>query len=54
MFNALGQEVALLVDGEKEAGVHQVRWTANVPGGVYFYRLQAGDFIGTEKMILLR
>jgi dienelactone hydrolase len=54
VFNALGQEVASLVNERKEAGYHQASWYANVPSGIYFYRLQAGEFVETKKMILLR
>jgi hypothetical protein len=53
--NALGQEVALLVNERKESGQHQITWNAiNVPSGIYFYRLQAGEFVETKKMIVLR
>jgi hypothetical protein len=54
VFNALGQQVALLVSEQKSAGYYQVQWNANVPSGIYFYRLQAGDFLETKKMILLK
>jgi len=55
IFNSLGQEVALLVNNEERSpGYYQVQWNANVPSGIYFYRLQAGDFVETKKMILLR
>lgn len=54
IFNALGQAVATLVDAKREAGYHQVQWNANVPSGIYFYRLQAGEYVETKKMILLR
>jgi hypothetical protein len=54
VFNTLGQEVAVLVDEEKSAGYHQVRWDAALTSGVYFYRLQAGDFVETKKMIVLQ
>ena len=53
IFNILGQEVAVLVDEEKGAGYYQVRWEAALPSGVYFYRLQAGEYVETKKMILL-
>jgi hypothetical protein len=54
IFNALGQEVASLVNERKPAGYYQVTWNANVPSGIYFYRLQAGEYVETKKMILLR
>jgi len=54
IFNTLGQIVAALVDEQKEAGYLQVQWNANVPSGIYFYRLQAGEFVETKKMILLK
>ena len=55
IFNALGQPTATLVGEEQDAGYHQVKWNAsNVPSGIYFYRLQAGDFVRTGKMTLLR
>jgi hypothetical protein len=52
--NMLGQEVALLVEETEEAGYHEVKF--NVPelaSGVYFYRLQAGEFVKTRKLVLL-
>jgi hypothetical protein len=54
IFNTLGQVVATLVDEKKETGYYSVRWSANVPSGIYFYSLQAGDFLETKKMVLLR
>ncbi len=54
IFNALGQEVATLVNEQKEAGYYQVQWNANVSSGIYFYRLQAGEYVETKKMILLK
>ncbi|HXG37213.1 MAG TPA: T9SS type A sorting domain-containing protein [Bacteroidota bacterium] len=55
VFNMLGQEVATLVNGEMEAGYHQVQWQAEgLPSGVYFYRLEAGSFVETKKMMLVR
>jgi hypothetical protein len=55
VFNALGQQVALLVDGETSAGFHDVRFDATgLASGVYLYRLQAGEYVETRKLILLR
>ena len=54
IFNALGQEVALLLNEQKEPGYYQTTWNANVPSGIYFYRLQAGQYVETKKAILLK
>ena len=54
IFNALGQEVAVLVDEHEEAGQHQVVWNGKAPSGIYFYRLQAGAYMETKKMILVK
>ena len=55
VFNVLGQEVAALVDGMQEAGFKSVKWDASgVPSGIYFYRIQAGGFVQTLKLLLIR
>jgi photosystem II stability/assembly factor-like uncharacterized protein len=54
IFNTLGQEVASLVNEQKSPGYYQIEWKANVPSGIYFFRLQAGEFVETKKMILLK
>jgi hypothetical protein len=54
IFNALGQEIASLVNERKEAGYYQATWNANAPSGVYFYRLQAGEFAETRKLVLVK
>ncbi len=55
IYNLLGEEVARLVDGHQTAGEYQTEWNAsNVSSGIYFYRLQADDFVQTRKMILLK
>jgi len=55
IFNVLGSEIETLVNEEKSIGTYEINWNAvNLPSGVYFYRLQAGDFVQTRKMILLK
>jgi hypothetical protein len=56
IFNVLGQEVASLLNKARlGAGVHRIEFDGSrLPSGVYFYRLQAGDFAETRKMILLK
>jgi hypothetical protein len=55
VFNVLGQQVSTLIDRDMEAGSHTIQWDASsVSSGVYFYRIQAGDFNATKKMMLLK
>ena len=55
IFNALGEEIATLVNEEKVAGYYSVEFNAaTLPSGVYFYRIQAGEFVQTKKMILIK
>jgi len=55
VFTLLGVEVATLVRGEVAEGVHTARWDGSAfPGGVYFCRLQAGPFVATRTLLLLR
>jgi hypothetical protein len=55
VFNVLGQVVAMLVAGKQEAGKHQVTFDAkNLSSGIYFYRLNAGEFTSIKKMIMLK
>jgi hypothetical protein len=60
VYNTLGQEVATIVNEIAEAGYYTARWDGTnnygqrVTSGVYIYRLQAGDFIATKKMNLIK
>lgn len=55
VFNALGEYVLELVNEEKEAGHYTVELNAaNLPSGVYFYSLNAGEFVQVRKMMLLK
>jgi len=55
IYDVLGNEVATLVDEYKPAGTYEVEFNAaKYTCGVYFYKLQAGSFVQTKKMILLK
>ena len=55
VYNALGQEVAVLLDGVREAGVNAVSFDAGrLPSGVYTYRISAGSFTESRKMMLVK
>jgi hypothetical protein len=55
VFNVVGERVDILVSGELNAGEYNFEWNGlKLTSGVYFYRLQAGNFVGTKKMILLK
>ena len=55
VFNALGNEIETLVNEEKPSGTYELNWNdANLPSGVYFYQLKAGEFMSTKKKILLK
>lgn len=55
IFNALGQKISTLVNKNQQAGVYLVEWDGSkLSSGVYYYRLKAGNFIQTKKMMLLR
>jgi hypothetical protein len=60
IYNVLGQSVRVLYDGYQEAGLQTVTWDGknsdgvDLSSGIYFYRLQAGDFNQTRKMSLMK
>ena len=55
LLNAIGEEVAVLINEEQEKGFHKVEFNAaSLPSGVYFYQLKAGSFVETKKMLLLK
>jgi len=55
VYNILGSKVATLVNREEVAGYSSVTWDAsNVSSGIYFYKLSAGDYTETMRMILVK
>jgi photosystem II stability/assembly factor-like uncharacterized protein len=55
IYDIIGEEVSTLVNETRQAGNYQVAFNSeDLTSGVYFYRLQAGDFVQTRKMILLK
>jgi len=55
IFNVLGQEVGTLVDDKLAAGKYDIKFEASsLAAGLYFYRIQAGDFVETKKMLLVK
>ena len=55
IYNALGEEVAVLVNGIVQAGFYEVTFDAsNLPSGAYFYRLQSDNLNQVMKMLLLK
>ncbi|MCB0725706.1 MAG: exo-alpha-sialidase [Ignavibacteriae bacterium] len=55
IYDVLGKEVETLIDGELSAGTYEPKWNAEkLSGGVYFYKLEAGGFVSTKKMVLIK
>jgi hypothetical protein len=55
VYDVLGNEVVTLVSEEKPAGSYEVNFNASqLSSGIYFYKLQAGDFVETKKMLLIK
>lgn len=55
VFNLLGETVATLAKGRMQAGIHSLPFDArDVASGIYFYRIEAGNFAATKKMLLIK
>ncbi len=55
IYNVVGQLVETLVNGHKDTGFHSVIWNANdIGSGLYFYRIEAGEYTETKKCIILK
>jgi photosystem II stability/assembly factor-like uncharacterized protein len=55
VYDVLGREVSVLVNEKRNAGVHEVKFDgSNLASGIYFYRLKAGTYINTKKLVLLK
>jgi len=55
IYDTLGREIAVLVDGEKQAGAHEVSFNAGaLSGGVYIYQLRTAMHTSANKMILIK
>jgi len=55
IYNALGQQIAVLLQQELPTGRYQVKWEASqAESGIYYYRFQVGSFIETRKLVLIR
>ncbi len=55
VYDVPGKEISTLVNEQLQPGSYEVNWNAsNFPSGVYFYKLAAGDFVETKKMILMK
>ena len=55
VFDAIGREIEALVNQQLQPGTYEVSWDASAyPSGVYYYRLEAGSFTHTNKMVLIK
>ncbi|MGH2574326.1 MAG: T9SS type A sorting domain-containing protein, partial [Ignavibacteria bacterium] len=55
IFDILGREITTLVNEQLTPGTYEIEWNAlKSPSGVYYYKLSAGDFTETKKMVLLK
>ena len=55
IYNELGQEIKTLIDEFKSKGNYNINFNAsNLSSGIYFYKLQSGDFVSIKKMVLMK
>ena len=55
VYDLLGKEIAVLADGEFSSGEHSAVFNAkNLSSGIYLYRIQAGNFVATKRMMLVK
>ena len=55
VFNLQGREVTTLLNGSMEAGYHSIKWDANShSSGIYFVKMIAGEYINTQKLMLVK
>jgi hypothetical protein len=55
IYNVTGEKITTLINKKQQAGFHSISWDASgMASGVYLYRLQAGDYVETRKMIVLK
>jgi len=55
VYDMLGREVAILVNERMNAGVHEVKFDGSgLASGVYLYRMWAGEFVATKRLLLLK
>jgi len=55
VYNILGKEIVVLIDGKKTAGIHSVLWDASgFESGIYFYKLETENYFEVKKLILLQ
>jgi hypothetical protein len=55
IYNVLGKEVTELVNETKDKGMYEVTFNANnLPSGMYYYKIQSGEFTDVKKMLLLK
>ena len=55
IYDVLGKEITTLVNEEKPIGSYEIEFNAkNLPSGIYFYKIQAGSFVETKKMVLMK